>query len=200
MSDLILYTNPMSRGQIVKWLLEELEVPYTEIILDYGTTMKGAEYLAINPMGKVPAIKHGDNIVTETAAICMYLADAFSDKGLSPQTLAEKARFYRWMVFSAGVVEQAVGISLLGIKPDAKQQMTLGCGNFETVLDVLARAVVEHEYILGDRFTVADVYVGSQIAFYMQFGYLPERPEFIEYTNKLINRPAHIKVRGSIAK
>ena len=99
--DLIFYTNPMSRGQIVRWMLEEVGAPYEPRILDYGTTMKDTAYLAVNPMGKVPAIVHDGKVVTECAAICAYLADAFPAAGLAPDP-ADRADYYRWLFFTAG--------------------------------------------------------------------------------------------------
>src|SRR3546814_5230664 len=116
MPNLTFYTNPQSRGRIARWMLEEVGEPYDTVILDYGTTMKDADYLAINPMGKVPAIKHGDTIVTEAGAICAYLADAFPDKGLAPP-LADPRRgpYFRWLFFAAGCVEPAVTSKALGL-------------------------------------------------------------------------------------
>ncbi|HRE36661.1 MAG TPA: glutathione S-transferase, partial [Sphingopyxis terrae] len=105
--DLIFYTNPMSRGQIVRWMLEEVGAPYQTQILGYDDSMKGADYLAINPMGKVPAIVHRGKVVTECAAICAYLADAFPDAGLAPP-LEARADYYRWLFFAAGPLETAV--------------------------------------------------------------------------------------------
>jgi glutathione S-transferase len=107
--ELIFYTHPMSRGRIVRWMLEEIGHPYRTELLDFGTTMKAPEYLSLNPMGKVPAIRHGDTVVTECAAICAYLADAFPQAGLAPRP-GDRLRgtYYRWMFFAAGPVEAAV--------------------------------------------------------------------------------------------
>src|SRR6185503_7875808 len=122
----------------------------------YGTTMKSADYLAINPMGKVPAIKHGDTVVTEVAAICAYLADAFPDKGLAPPA-GDKARgtYYRWLFFAAGPVEAAVTGKSMGLLAPADKKMMAGYGSFEETIDTLEQAVSGGAYICGDRFTAA---------------------------------------------
>lgn len=190
---LVFYTNPMSRGRIVRWMLEELAIPYETEVLQYGSSIKNPEYLALNPMGKVPAIKHGNVFVTETAAICAYLADAFADKNLAPQTLDEKARYYRWMFFVAGPLEQAIGLKLVGAEITSEHQKSLGCGNPSDTFKTLAKAVSETPYIAGDRFTAADVIVASYIGFYTRFKLLDEVPEFTSYLERVYNRPARIK-------
>jgi len=118
MTDLTFYTNPQSRGQIVRWMLEEVGQPYRTEIMDYASTMKQEPYLSVNPMGKVPAIKHGDKVVTEVAAICAYLADAFPDAGLAPPT-TERADHYRYFFFAAGPLEQAFSLKAVGYEPSA---------------------------------------------------------------------------------
>jgi glutathione S-transferase len=188
--ELIFYTHPLSRGSIVHWMLEELGVAYRMVVLDYGTSMKAPDYLAINPMGKVPAIRHGDVVVTETAAICAYLADAFPQAGLAPP-LALRGDYYRWLFFAAGPLETAVSLKgLLGVYPDERQQMQLGCGSLQAVLDTLAGAVAGKRYIAGDAFSAADIYVGAHLSWGLQFGSIPWRPEFEAYCAGLNQRPA----------
>jgi glutathione S-transferase len=196
MADLIFYTNPMSRGRIARWMLEEVGEPYETVLLDYGTTMKGADYLAINPMGKVPAIRHGDIVVTEGAAICAYLADAFPDKGLAPPP-GDRMRgpYYRWMFFAAGPVESAVTGKSLGLLAPADKKMMAGYGSFEETIDALELAVSGGAYICGDRFTAADVYVGSQIGWGMMFGSIDKRPAFADYFGRISQRPAALRAR-----
>ncbi len=187
--DLIFYTHPMSRGRIVRWMLEEVGAPYQTELLDYGTTMKAPEYLAINPMGKVPAITHGDAVVTECAAICAYLADAFPDAGLAPPS-GERATYYRWLFFGAGPMEQAILARALGWDvPDGKNATT-GFGSFEAMQSAVAAAVAGDGYIAGEQFTAADVYVGSQIGWGLQFGTLDKLPEFEAYWARISDRPA----------
>jgi glutathione S-transferase len=192
--DLIFYTNPMSRGRIVRWMLEEVGAPYETVILDYASSLKGAEYLAINPMGKIPAIKHGDTVVTEGAAICAYLADAFPQAGLAPP-VAERGAYYRWLFFGAGPVEAAVTARSLGFEPKAEQKRTAGFGDLADTLNALETAVAGREYLAGDSFTAADVYTGSQIGWGMQFGSIDKRPAFTAYWDRLFNRPAAVRAR-----
>ena len=163
MSDaLTFYTNPMSRGQIVRWMLEEVGQPYETQILDYSSSMKAEEYLAVNPMGKVPALRHGDQIVTECAAIIAYLADVFPDAGLAPRK-DEKADYYRWLFYAAGPVEQAVTNQSMGFVVPAEKSGRIGYGSFDQVVEVLEKLFDERDYACGDRFTACDVYIGSQI-------------------------------------
>ncbi len=190
MSQLTFYTNPMSRGRIVRWMLEEIGVPYETKILDYGTTMKSADYLAINPMGKVPAIQHGDTIVTEVPAICTYLADTFKEAGLASDNEHERGLYYRWLFFGAGPLQEALSIKMLGVEPTKEQERSLSCGNIHNTFDTLAKAVSAHQYITGGRFTAADVYIGSYIGFGMHMGSIDKRPELIAYWERISKRPA----------
>lgn len=193
--ELIFYTNPMSRGQIVRWMLEEVGAPYEQRLLDYGTTMKDAAYLAINPMGKVPAVVHAGRVVTECAAICAYLADAFPDAGLAPAP-AERADYYRWLFFTAGPVEQAITAKHFGIEPDADQQRMAGFGSLPAALDTLESAVAGKAFVAGDRFSAADVYVGSQIDWGLQFGTIAPRAAFEAYVEPLRERPAYKRAKA----
>ncbi|WP_458525066.1 HTH domain-containing protein [Onishia taeanensis] len=198
--ELVFYTHPLSRGGIVHWMLEELGVAYRMVVLDYGTSMKAPEYLAINPMGKVPAIRHGDVVVTETAAICAYLADAFPEAGLAPPA-SQRGDYYRWLFFAAGPLETAVSLNgLLGVYPDERQQMQLGCGSLPAVLDTLAGALADKPYIAGDAFSAADVYLGSHLGWGMQFGSIAWRPEFDAYWANLKDRPARLRCEAYLAE
>jgi glutathione S-transferase len=188
---LVFYTHPMSRGQIVRWMLEETGAPYRQVLLDYQGSMKAPEYLAINPMGKVPAIVHNGHVVTECAAICAYLADAFPQAGLAPAP-ADRADYYRWLFFAAGPLEGAVIDRVLKVDISEAQQRMVGYGSYERTLDVLAQAVSRHPYVAGDTFSAADVYVGSALLWGMQFGTIPKRPEFEAYAAKLATRPAYL--------
>lgn len=191
---LTFYTNPMSRGRIARWMLEEIAQPYETVYLDYGTSMKAPEYLAINPMGKVPAIKHGEVIVTENAAICSYLADAFPEAGLAPAPNSPlRGSYSRWLFFAAGPIEQAITNKALGfVIPEGKSAMA-GYGSYEQTMDVLATAVRDRTYLVGDQFTTADLIVGSQIGFGLQFGGIEKRPEFVSYWAGLATRAAKLR-------
>jgi glutathione S-transferase len=189
--ELIFYTNPQSRGRIVRWMLEEVGQPYRTELLDYGTTMKAPAYLAVNPMGKVPALRHGDTVVTEGAAICAYLADAFPGAGLAPPA-GDRLRgpYYRWLFFVAGPLEAAASNHALGVVvPDGRERM-MGYGTYAEVLNTLEGAVSRGDHLVGDRFTAADVYVGSHIGFGLQFGTIEKRAAFERYVARLSARPA----------
>ena len=191
MSDeIVLYTNPMSRGRIARWILEEVGAPYRAEVVDYDTTMKGPEYLAINPMGKVPAIQHRDVVITECAAICAYLADAFPEAGLAPP-MAERGEYYRWLFFAAGPVEAAVIDRALGVEVPVDKQKMVGYGSFQSVMDTLERAVSGDGYIAGENFSAADVYCGSHIGWGLQFGSIENRPGFAEYWQRVSDRDAY---------
>lgn len=193
-SELIFYTNPQSRGRIVRWMLEEIGAPYRTEVLEYGTTMKSPEYLAINPMGKVPAIVHNGTVVTEGAAICAYLAEAFPEAGLAPVDNIERANYYRWLFFVAGPLEAAItNKSIFGGDPEPEKQRMAGYGNYAATIDALSGAVQSHPFIAGDRFTAADVYVGAQIGWGLQFGTIEKRPEFAEYFARISGRDAFVR-------
>jgi glutathione S-transferase len=197
MSDeIVFYTNPMSRGRIVRWMLEEIGAPYRAEIVGYGPPMKGPEYCAINPMGKVPALAHRGQVVTETAAICAYLADAFPQAGLAPASGDPlRAPYYRWLFFGAGPVEATVTNKAMGFTvPEGKAGMA-GFGSYELTLDTLEKAVEGVEYLVGGRFSAADVYIGSQIGLGLRFGSIPKRPAFEAYANRVHARPASVRAR-----
>jgi glutathione S-transferase len=189
MADLIFYTNPQSRGRIVRWMLEEIGEPYETEVIPYDQ-IKSERYLAVNPMGKVPAIKHRDHVVTECAAICAYLADIFPQAGLAPRD-EEKADYYRWMFYAAGPAEAAVSNQAMGWVPTPERERMFGYGNFDKVVAVLDELFSLRDFVCGDRFTAADVYVGSQIMFPLQFGMLPERESFTRYRDRLQSREAY---------
>lgn len=191
-NELIFYTNPMSRGRIVRWMLEEVGTPYRTEVLEYGTTMKSEAYLTINPMGKVPAIQHNGKVVTEAAAICAYLADAFPEAGLAPP-VSDRAAYYRWLFFFAGVVEPAVVNRSLGFEVPKDEERRAGYGNFASVLNGIEQAVSAGSYIAGDSFTAADVYCGAHIGWGMQFETIERRPAFEEYFSRISERPAHAR-------
>lgn len=193
MEKLTLFTNPMSRGRIARWMLEETGLPYEAVLLTYGDTMKAPEYLAINPMGKVPALRHGDRVVTECAAICTYLADAFPQSGLMP---ADHAAFYRWMFFGAGPLEAAVVNKALQVTVPPEKKGMVGYGSLEDVVGTLDRRLTESPYLCGPLFSAADIYVGAQIGWGLQFGTLPALPSFTAYAARITARPAALRAKA----
>ena len=183
------YTNPMSRGQIVRWMLEEVGEPYTQHIVDYSV-MGDDAYGAVNPMRKVPAIVHDGKLVTECAAICAYLADVFPEAGLRPRD-DEKADYYRWLFFAAGPVEQAVTNHANGWDPAPERRRMFGYGDYDRTLETLAGHLALNDYVCGSRFTAADVYVGSQVLWGMQFGTMTKLPPLEAYGERLAGRDAY---------
>ncbi|HEY1426001.1 MAG TPA: glutathione S-transferase family protein [Caulobacteraceae bacterium] len=195
MSDeLVFYTHPMSRGRIVRWMLEEVGRPYRTEVMDYATTLKSPAYLAINPMGKIPAIRHREAVVTEAAAICAYLADAFPAAGLAPPPGdAARAPYFRWLFFGAGPVESVVITKALGLEVKPEQKRMVGWGDATDTLNALEGAIAGRDYIAGDRFSAADLYVCAQLGWGMQFGAIEKRPTFEAYVERLGKRPAYIR-------
>lgn len=194
-TDLIFYTNPMSRGRIVRWMLEETGAPYQAEIIGYGPPMKSPGYLAINPMGKIPAIKHGETVVTECAAICAYLADAFPKAGLAPPP-ADRGAYYRWLFFAAGPLEAAVINHALGFKVPEDKQVTAGYGSYDLAIDALEKSLPSSGYIAGQQFSAADVYVGSHIGWGLDFGTIEKRPIFEDYAGRARDRDAFRRAKA----
>ena len=191
MAALTFYTNPMSRGRIARWMLEEVGQPYDTVFVDFGPSMKTPEYRALNPMGKVPTLVHGDTVVTECAAICAYLADAFPEAGLAPEP-ARRGPYYRWLFFGAGPLEAAVTNQSLGVEVPKERRGMVGYGSLPRVLDALETAI-GGGYMAGDRFSAADVYVGAQIGWGLRFGTIESRPAFTEYWERIRQRPAALR-------
>jgi glutathione S-transferase len=193
---LILYTNPMSRGRIARWMLEEIGQPYDVETLDYASSMKAPEFLAINPMGKVPALRHGSTIVTEGAAICAYLADAFPEAGLAPPPgHPDRGAYYRWLFFAAGPIEAAATNKALGVVVPPERKRMAGYGSLEDVIGTLDRVLSTCEYVAGAHFTAADLYLGAQVGWGMMFGTIEKRPSFERYWGRISNRPAAVRAR-----
>ncbi len=199
MADLVFYTNPQSRGATVRWMLEEIGQPYDTEILGYGTSMKAAPYLAVNPMGKVPAIVHKGQVVTEVAAICLYLADAFPAAGLAPAP-ADRADYYRWMLFTSGPVEAAFTNRSMGWEAPAEREVMLGYGTYDRTIATLEKALAGKTYIAGDRFTAADLFVGATINIMLMFKLLDPTPAFTDYAARMTDREAYRRARDIDAR
>jgi glutathione S-transferase len=194
MADLIFYTNPQSRGQTIRWMLEEVRAPYETEVLDYATGMKTEPYLSINPMGKVPAIKHKGKIVTEVAAICCYLADAFPQANLAPQP-NDRADYYRWIFFTSGPVEAAFSNKAVGWEPAPDKQRMFGYGNYDLAIATLEKALTGREYIAAGHFTAADLFVGANVNFMLQFKLLEPKPVFTDYAARMTDRDAYRRAK-----
>lgn len=196
MTDLVLYTNPRSRGRTARWMLEECGAPYRAEVLGFGPPMRTAEYLALNPMGKVPTLVDGGTVVTEVGAICAYLAESFPDAGLAPRP-EERGAYWRAMFFAAGPVEQAVTARAMGFEVPEDRQGMAGFGSFERMLAGLEALVSRTPFAAGDRFTAADVVLGAQVGFGMMFGTLPKRPAFADYWARIEGRPARARAAAA---
>jgi glutathione S-transferase len=191
MAKLTLYHAAPSRSSIVRWMLEEIGEPYEIQLLSLSRGENRApDYLAVNPMGKVPALRHGDAVITEAAAICAYLADEFPRAKLNvPIGDARRGPYLKWLFFGPSCIEPAMMDRAFPRKEEARRA-ALGYGDFDTVIKVVADAVARGPYILGEQFTAADVVIGSTLRFGMLFKLLPERPEFTVYTGRMAQRPA----------
>jgi glutathione S-transferase len=192
MSELVFYTNPQSRGRIARWMLEECGVDYRTVVVEYGPEMKSEPFISINPMGKVPAIVYAGKAVTETAAIIMFLADLCPEAKLAPPP-EQRQDYYRWMLFAAGPLEAALTNKSLGFDLPADKSRMAGYGSYDLVIDTLAKKVSRSNFVAGDAFTAADVYVGSHVGYGLMFGGLPQRAEFTDYFARVSNRPARAR-------
>ncbi|ASR44073.1 glutathione S-transferase [Xanthomonas citri pv. mangiferaeindicae] len=185
---LTFYTHPMSRGRVARWMLEETGLPYEEVLLEYDTSMKSPAYLAINPMGKVPAIRHGNTVVTENAAVCAYLAELVPDRQLAPPPGSpERGSYYRWLFFLAGPLESLLTAQETGALASAR---AAGYGNPDDVMRTLEQAVTGRTFLVGERFSAADLYMTAMLGYYMQIGAMPSRPAFVEFARVHAARPA----------
>lgn len=197
MAEYTFYTNPMSRGQIARWALHEVEADYAQELVDWQA--KPAKFLAANPMGKVPTIVHhaewGDKVVSEAAAICLYLAEMHPEKHLLPKD-EEMADYLRWTLFAAGPVETAILTRVLKFEPSPEQQGMAGFGSYDRTFDTLERHFADNDYVCGARFTMADVYVGSAVDWGLTFGSIPPREAFVAYADRFQARPAYKAAKG----
>lgn len=188
---LTFYSHPHSRGRITRWMLEETGLRYDAVMLEYGTSMKSAQYLAINPMGKVPALRQGNTAITENAAICLHLADLAPDKALLPPVgSAERGECYRWVLFAAGPLEAFVTDRRHGT---LAPPMEAGYGTAEDLLRTLETAVAGKRYLVGDSFTVADLYMASFLSYYIRVGELEAKSVFTDYCAVHLQRPASVR-------
>lgn len=192
MADYTFFTNPMSRGQIARWALHEAGADYEQVLVNWQD--KPAALLAANPMGKLPTIIHhvdgADRVVTEAAAICLYLAEMHPEAGLLPND-AETADYFRWTLFAAGPVEQAITARALKFEPAPDKQVMAGWGSYERTMSTFENFLKDRTWVCGKRFTMADVYVGSAVDWGLTFGSIPPSEPFVAYAERLQARPAY---------
>lgn len=192
MSQMTLYTNPQSRGRVVEILLAELGVDCQRIQLEYGTSMKAPQYLAINPFGKVPTLVDAGVAIYELPAICAYLTDKYADKGLAPALNDPKrGLYYRWLFMFAGPWAMASTDKALGVSVPKDQEGSVGYGNYDTAYHALITGLAEASpYLCGEQFTTADIYVGSYLLFLLSIGRIEPHANILNYVNGLKDRPS----------
>lgn len=197
MAEITLYTHPMSHGRIVRWLLEEIGTPYRVEVVDLDSDFRTPAFLALNPMGKVPVLTHGDAVISECAAICAYLADAFADAGLAPPPGSPaRGAYYRWLFFAAGPLDTATMLGSMGFVPPPESAQRAPWGTLDRVIDTLEATLAEREWLAGDRFSAADIYLGSLVDWGVRFGTLPALDSFDAYRQRLNDRPAAIRAQN----
>lgn len=190
MSNPVLYHCPQTRGGTTHWMNEELGAPCDVKLIDVRNgEQKSPDYLKINPMGKIPALTHNGTSVTECAAICAYLADLYPEKGLAPALNDPKrGAYYRWMFFAPSCIEPAMLDAFSGQKRE--NPASAGHGLVEDVIKSVDSALETGPYLLGDDFSAADVVFGGTLNFAMMFGAFEKKPAYVEYTERLMSRPA----------
>jgi glutathione S-transferase len=194
-----MFHAPQTRSTGTMILLEELSAPYDLHLLDMKAgAQRKPEFLAVNPMGKVPAIKHGEALVTEQPAVFLYLADLFPTAGLAPAIGdALRGPYLRWMVFYGSSFEPAVVDHAM--KREPAPASTSPYGSYETVLDTLSEQLKRGPYLLGERLTAADILWGTALAWTTGFKIVPERPEYMDYVARITARPAYAKISAQDA-
>ncbi len=191
MTEIVLYTHPFSNGRVVRWLLEEIGVPYRVEIIDLNAPERPAAFLAMNPMGKVPVLRHGDTIITETAAICAWLADAFPEAGLAPPPGSPaRGDYYRWLFFTAGPFDTATTLATMDFTQPAFGNERAPWGSLDKVLATLEIVLADRDHLAGGRVSAADIYLGSLLEWAMRFGVVAPRPVFTRWCDGLFARPA----------
>ncbi|HEY2052012.1 MAG TPA: glutathione S-transferase family protein [Caulobacteraceae bacterium] len=194
--ELIFYTRPISRGRMVRWMLEEIGAPYEAVIVDeLAGGEQAAAYRRLNPIGKVPTIVHNGQAISESPAILLYLAEAYPEANLGP-TPATRGDFYRWLFFASGPMEAAMIDHLLGLQIPPERQQTVGYGTFERMVDALEVGIAGRSYVAGDHFTAADLYLAHHIGWGLLLGMLPPRPAFEAYLSPIMARPAGLRARA----
>jgi glutathione S-transferase len=197
MADLLLYHAVPSRAATVRWMLEEVGEPYDIHLLNLknGDQQK-PEHLAVNPQGKVPALRHKGVVITEVAAICAYLADAFPNAGLAvPAGDPRRGVYLQWLFFGPSCIEPAVTDRAFPRK-EAPRAGTLGYRDIDTLADIVAKSVAKGPYLMGAQFTAADVVIGSAIRWGTMFKLIPEREEFKPYVARIAQRPASLRAEA----
>lgn len=191
MSTMTFYTNPQSRGRIVRWMLEEIGAPYDVRVLNFDGSIKRPEFLQLNPLGKVPTLVHDGAVITEVGAICTYLADRFPEKGLAPAPDSPaRGTYYRWLFFIAGPLEMAMTARAYQWRIDSDNARAVGCGMIDDTVATVERALQSGAWLCGDQFTTADLLMASYIGWQMMMQQLERKPVFVDYVARAESRVA----------
>lgn len=201
METLTFYTHPQSRGRSVYWMLEECGASFDTVIMDYEDSLQSPEYLAINPMGKIPTLRYGDTVITEAAAIIQFLADLFPEKQLAPAVgSAQRGEYYRWFCFMVGPMEAAMMAKFWQFSPPAEASRSLGYGDFERVVRTVKQTLSGKEYLIGKHFTAADLYMSAIIDFGYRSQIWPESQVLCDYTTRIQQREAFMRATEKMAR
>ena len=192
MQKLTLYTNPHSRGTNVRWMLEECGADYDTVAVAFGAEMKAPAYRAINPLGKVPALAHGDTVLTEVLAIITWLAEHYPDKALIPEAGSDaRGEYYRWLCFALHLEYAAID-RMRTIENSAELRTAIGYGDFDTAFAVLKARLQDRAHIVGEHFTALDLYYSGLLQWLIQRAQvLPAERVYLDYMNRHLARPAH---------
>lgn len=194
MAGLTLYTHPISSGRIARWMLEEIGVRYAVEVIDLDTDARPPAFLALNPIGKIPVLCHHDTIVSETAAICAYLADAFPLAGLAPAPDSPaRGDYYRWLFFAAGPLDTASTLKSLGYGSPPLGGIRASWGTLDRVVAMLENVLSQRDWLAGGKFSAADLYLGSLLDWAVRFGNVAARPVFERYLDRVLDRPAYVR-------
>ena len=199
MEQLTFYTNPQSRGRSVRWMLEECGASFDTVLMDFDGSLQSPEYLAINPMGKIPTLRYGDTVITEAAAIIQFLADIFPEKQLAPTVgTAERGEYYRWFCFMVGPMEAAMMEKFWKLSPPPEASKSLGYGDFERVVHTIEQALTGKSYLVGAQFTAADLYLCAFLQFSYRMQVWPESSVCRNYIQRIEQREAYIRAMRSM--
>lgn len=197
MNTMTLYTNPQSRGRVVRWMLEEIGQPYDVKVMTFGGDIKSPDYLELNPMGKVPTLTHKGGIITEVVAICTYLAEQFPEAGLAPALDSpERGSYYRWLFFVAGPYEMALTAKAYGWEITDENATAVGCGHIQDTLNAIEQTLAKQPYLCGDQFTTADLLMASYLGWHTMMKVLEPNPVFSQYVERCEKREAAQRADG----
>ena len=195
MEKIVLYTHPQSRGRNVVWMLEECGAEYETVLMNFGEDLHSPAYLAVNPMGKLPALKYGDTVITEASAIITFLADLFPQAQLAPaQVDGQRGEYYRWLFYTANSVEAALMEVAFQFPIQPAMRKSLGYGSMEQVIATLDVQLSKQSYLLGEHFQSCDLLLAGLLMFAIRTGTLSPTPNMQAYLGRITERTAYQKM------